>query len=43
VVVGKRGLEAGSLEVRLRATGEQREVPVEDAAAALPGLVAEAP
>jgi prolyl-tRNA synthetase len=43
VVVGKRGLESGTLEVRIRATGEQRELPVEDAAVALPGLVAEAP
>ena len=43
VVVGKRGLEAGTLEVRIRATGEQREIPVEGAAAALPDLVAEAP
>ncbi|HEX6208453.1 MAG TPA: proline--tRNA ligase [Actinomycetota bacterium] len=43
VVVGKRGIEAGALEVRFRATGDQREVPLNDAAAALPGLVAEAP
>lgn len=29
VIVGKRGLEAGNLEVKVRATGERADVPVE--------------
>ena len=30
VIVGKRGLEAGNLEVKVRATGERSDVPVAD-------------
>ena len=30
VIVGKRGLDAGNLEVKVRATGERTDVPVDD-------------
>lgn len=42
VVVGKKGISAGIIEVKTRATGERVEVPIEDAAAFVAALVAEA-
>jgi prolyl-tRNA synthetase len=41
LVVGKRGVAAGVIEAKLRASGEQRELPLDAAAAAVPGILAE--
>ena len=35
VVIGKRGLTSGTVEVKLRRTGEKRDLPIESAAAAI--------
>ena len=43
IVVGKRGLANGVVEAKLRASGEKREIPVDEAVAGTPGLLAEAP
>ena len=43
VVVGKRSLESGELEVQVRRGTEKRSVPIEGAAAALAALLAELP
>jgi prolyl-tRNA synthetase len=43
VVVGKRGVEAGTVDLKLRATGERTQAPIGDAAAALIDLLAGAP
>jgi prolyl-tRNA synthetase len=42
VVIGKRGLAEGIVEVKDRATGERESVPLEDAVAHVAALVAEA-
>jgi prolyl-tRNA synthetase len=43
VVVGKRGLEAGTADLKLRATGERSQVPLSDVVQAVRGLLAAAP
>ena len=43
VVVGKRGVEGGSVDLKLRATGDRSQVPLADAAAAAVDLLATAP
>ncbi len=43
VVVGKRGVEAGTVDLKLRATGERTQAPIGDAATALIDLLAGAP
>jgi prolyl-tRNA synthetase len=43
VVVGKRGIEAGTVDLKLRATGERSQVPLADAAGAALDLLAVAP
>ena len=43
LVVGKRGVEAGSVDLKLRATGERSQAPIEDAAQAALDLLAQAP
>jgi prolyl-tRNA synthetase len=43
VVVGKRGLDSGTVDVKMRATGDRRELPVQGMAAAARELLAEAP
>ena len=43
VVVGKRGLERGEVECKLRATGERSAVPVAEAVGAVRDLLATAP
>jgi prolyl-tRNA synthetase len=42
VVVGKRGLEAGTIDLKLRATGDRRQVPIADAVNATTALYREA-
>ncbi len=43
LVVGSRGLASGVVEAKFRATGDRRDLPVGEAAEAVPGLLAEAP
>jgi len=43
VVVGKRGLESGTVDLKLRATGEKTQAPLAEAAAAAVDLLATAP
>jgi prolyl-tRNA synthetase len=43
VVVGKRGIAAGTVDLKLRSTGVRSQAPIEEAAAAVARLVAEAP
>ena len=43
LVVGKKGLANGVVEAKFRHSGERREVAVDEAAAAVPGLLAETP
>ena len=43
VVVGKRGVESGTVDLKLRATGEKTQAPLADAAAAAVDLLAAAP
>ncbi len=43
VVVGKRGVEAGTVDLKLRATGERTQAPIGDAASGVIDLLAVAP
>ena len=43
IVVGKRGIEAGTIDLKLRATGERATVPLADAVVAASDLLAKAP
>jgi prolyl-tRNA synthetase len=43
VVVGKRGLQSGTVDLKLRATGEKTQAPLAEAAAAAVDLLAIAP
>jgi prolyl-tRNA synthetase len=43
VVVGKRGVEAGTVDLKLRATGEKTQAPIADASSAVVDLLASAP
>ena len=43
VVVGKRGVEAGTVDLKLRATGDKTQAPLGDAASAAVDLLASAP
>jgi prolyl-tRNA synthetase len=43
VVVGKRGIEAGTVDLKARATGERSQAPVESAGAAVRNLLALVP
>jgi prolyl-tRNA synthetase len=43
IVVGKRGVEAGTVDLKLRATGERTGAPIAQAMAAAVDLLAEAP
>ncbi len=43
VVVGKRGVEAGTVDLKLRATGDKTQAPIADAAAAVIDLLLTAP
>lgn len=43
VVVGKRGIEAGNVDLKMRATGERSKAPLENAAAEARRLLAAAP
>jgi prolyl-tRNA synthetase len=43
VVVGKRGIEAGTVDLKLRSTGERSQAPLADAAGAAVDLLATAP
>jgi prolyl-tRNA synthetase len=43
VVVGKRGVEAGTVDLKLRATGERTQTPIGDAASGVVDLLAGAP
>ena len=43
VVVGKRGIEAGTVDLKLRATGERSSAPAADAVSAVVDLLASAP
>lgn len=43
VVMGKRGIEAGTADLKLRATGERSQAPLEGAAQAAADLLASAP
>jgi prolyl-tRNA synthetase len=43
VVVGRRGVEAGTVDLKLRATGERSSAPLADAAGAVVDLLASAP
>ena len=43
VVVGKRGVAAGTIDLKLRATGERRSAPLAEATAAIRALLEEAP
>ena len=43
VVVGKRGVEAGTVDLKLRATGERTQAPIGDAASGVIDLLAGAP
>ena len=41
LIVGKRGLDAGIVELKVRATGEKSELPLSDAADTVAGLIRE--
>jgi len=43
IVVGKRGVESGQIDLKLRATGEKTQAPIADAAAAAIQLLGSAP
>jgi prolyl-tRNA synthetase len=43
VVVGRRGLGSGTVDVKVRATGDRRELSVQGMASAARELLAEAP
>jgi prolyl-tRNA synthetase len=43
VVVGKRGVEAGTVDLKLRATGERTQAPIADALSTVVDLLATAP
>jgi prolyl-tRNA synthetase len=43
VVVGRRGVEAGTVDLKLRATGERSQAPLPEAAKAAEGLLESAP
>ena len=43
VVIGKRGIESGKVDLKVRATGERRQVPLEGAVQAAQDLLAGAP
>ena len=43
VVVGKRGIEAGTVDLKLRATGERTTAPLGGATPAVDDLLASAP
>jgi prolyl-tRNA synthetase len=43
VVIGKRGVEAGTADLKLRATGDRSQAPLTDAARAAVELLASAP
>jgi prolyl-tRNA synthetase len=43
VVIGKRGVEAGTADLKLRATGERTQAPLAEATAAVIDLLATAP
>ena len=43
VVIGKRGVEAGTADLKLRATGERSQAPLAEAARAAMDLLATAP
>ena len=43
VVIGKRGIEAGQVDLKVRATGERRQAPIDAAAEAAHALLAAAP
>ena len=43
VVIGKRGVEAGTVDLKLRATGERSQAPLAEAARAAVDLLATAP
>jgi prolyl-tRNA synthetase len=43
VVVGKRGVEAGTVDLKLRATGEKTQAPITEASTAVIDLLASAP
>jgi prolyl-tRNA synthetase len=43
VVVGKRGIEAGTVDLKLRATGDRTQAPLESAAGAIGALLETAP
>jgi len=43
VVIGKRGVEAGTADLKLRATGERSQAPLTEAAGAAIDLLANAP
>jgi prolyl-tRNA synthetase len=43
VVIGKRGVEAGTADLKLRATGERSQAPLTESAGAAIDLLANAP
>jgi prolyl-tRNA synthetase len=43
VVVGRRGVAAGTVDLKLRATGERSQVPIAEGAGAVVDLLAAAP
>jgi prolyl-tRNA synthetase len=43
VVIGKRGVEAGTVDLKLRATGERSQAPLTESAGAAIDLLANAP
>jgi prolyl-tRNA synthetase len=43
VVIGKRGVEAGTVDLKLRATGERSQAPLTESAAGAMDLLASAP
>jgi prolyl-tRNA synthetase len=43
VVVGKRGIDAGTVDLKLRATSERKQAPLDNAVAATQSLLASAP
>jgi hypothetical protein len=42
-VVGRRGVKAGTVDLKLRATGERSQVPIADGAGAVVDLLEAAP
>ena len=43
VVVGKRGVEAGTVDLKLRATGDRTQAPIAEASSAVVDLLSSAP